>query len=239
MRKHRFCIVTFSSSSFPDEWQPCIPGKRWPHTSSWVSSWWNPREHSVIPRDGREHWVLGSYFMWILLWIISPLDTRASHLIAVFLRSQLTHHSITPRSFFSLVHFSFPSSDISPALFLISTVMHMERMHFIAICRAHLPFEHNPWWKGRKKKSKKISLNSRLFSGSLNSTCVLVPNVIHNIFWTFRVAKPIGNQSWTRWIRWNTAVAGHVSCVLCNHGTYEQSYVNNGLFLFSDNSKNI
>lgn len=30
-----------------------------------------------------------------------------------------------------------------------------------------------------------------------------------------------------------------MSCVLCNHGAYWQSYVNNGLFLFFDNSENM
>lgn len=85
-----------------------------------------------------------------------------------------------------------------------------------------VPLEHSPRRKGERgglewhhswktNRRWKMSMNSRLFSGSLNSTYVLVPNVIHGIFWTFRVAKLIGNQSWTRRIRWNTAVGGHMS----------------------------
>lgn len=47
-------------------------------------------------------------------------------------------------------------------------------------------------WKGSRRW--KVSVNPRLFSGSLNFTCVLMPSVIHSIFWTFRVAKPIGTK---------------------------------------------
>lgn len=118
-----------------------------------------------------------------------------SHLRTHFLRICLTHHSQVS---FPLARFSFPSPDASPALFLGTTVVHS------CICRAQM----YPWnrvlhtgeggrleWHHSWKTSRrwKMSMNSLLFPGRLNFTYVLVPNVIHKIFWTFRVAKPIGN----------------------------------------------
>lgn len=108
---------------------------------------------------------------------------------------------ITPPEFFSLVHFSFPSSDINPALFLSTAVMlvcisvssaepicHLNTV--LGEREGRVEWYHS--WKGSRRW--KVSVNPRLFSGSLNFTCVLMPSVIHSIFWTFRVAKPIGTK---------------------------------------------
>lgn len=48
MRKHKFCSVIFGSSF--SLW--CVPGKRWPHSSSRVSSYWDLRESDVAENVG-------------------------------------------------------------------------------------------------------------------------------------------------------------------------------------------
>lgn len=193
------------SSSFSPWW---IPGKRWPHTSSRASSWWCLCECLSIPGHDREHWVTCEFPMnhisfcpshqlpfWEFSWLMTPGFSFLGSSLAFYLMPVL------PCSLVSLWH------------------MHAFQCHLQSLS---VPFEHSPRQRGewgrlewyhswKTSKRQKMSMNSRLFSGSLNSTYVLVPNVIHKIFWTFRVAKPIGIQSWTRRIRWNTAAGGPMS----------------------------
>lgn len=218
MRKHKCCSVMFSSSF--SRWcvtAGCIAGKRWMHTSSWVSSWWYLCECLAIPGHGREHWVTHLYFMWFSYesyLLLSPEHPISS--LAFWEFGWL----ITPKFLFpwhislSLHLMPVPPCPLAPSWYVCA---------FQCLLRSlSVPFEHNPRWRGeggrlewhrswKTSRRRKMSMNSRLFSGSLNSTYVLMPNVIHKIFWTFRVAKPIGNQNWTRRIRCNTAVGGHMS----------------------------
>lgn len=219
MRKHKFCRVMFSSSfSLWCMIAWCIPWKTWPHASSRVSSWWYLCEYLAIPGDNTEHWVACFYFMWLFYesyFILSPKHPIWS--LAFWEFGWL----ITPKFLFPW-HASL-SLHLMPAL-----PYSLALLWYICAFQCHLqslsvPFEHSPRWRGERsnrlewhhswKTSRrwKMSMNSRLISSSLNSTYILVPKVIHKIFWTFRIAWPIGNRSWTRRIRCNTAVGGHMS----------------------------
>ena len=185
--------------------------------SSRVSSWWYLW---VLSRPRTWQRTLGHKFTFhvTFLWVTSLSVTRASHLITRFLR--ISWLIIAPRFLFpwcaplSLHLMPVLPYSLAPLWYVYAFQCHLQRLS--------VPFEHSPRWRGERgrlewhhswKTSRrwKMSMNSRLFSGSLNSTYVLVPDVIHKTFWTFRAAKPIGNQSWMRRIRWNTAVGGHMS----------------------------